>query len=150
MTLEEAETRLGEIAQQLAEMGSPVDVSKLAAAVGATRESGDITSRIKVAEDEIKDAQAAIERQLKSLKPEVSEEEALGSMLVPPRDMVQSHRDARRDLDQRLTACRERIRTAELEMDRHRRAYERVARDEHAVSPRSSPACVNTAIPAGL
>ena len=100
--LEEAETRLSEVAQQIAEMGSSVDVSKLAAAVEATRESGDITSRIKVAEGEIKDARAAIQRQLRSLKPEVSEEEALGSMSVPPRDMVQSHRDARRDLDQRL------------------------------------------------
>ena len=56
-------------------------------------------------------------------------------MSVPPRDMVQSHRDARRDLDQRLTACHERIHNAELEMDRHIRAYERIARDEHAVSP---------------
>ena len=34
-------------------MGAPVDVSKLAVIVKATREGGDIASRIKVAETEI-------------------------------------------------------------------------------------------------
>ena len=63
--LEEAETRFGEGAQQISEMGSPVDVSKLASVLGATRESGDLASRIKVAESEIREAQAAIQRQLR-------------------------------------------------------------------------------------
>ncbi len=134
-TLEEAEARLAEITQQIAEMGAPVDVSKLAAVIRATRESGDITSRIKGAEGETQEAQAAIQRHLGSVKPEVSNEEALGSMSVPPRDMVQRHRDARRDLDQRLNACRERIRAAEQELARQKKAHERVARDEHAVPP---------------
>ena len=133
--LEEAETRLGELLRQLAEMGNPVDVSKLAAAIGATRECGDLPSRIKVAEGEAKDGRAAIQRHLRSLKPAVSEEDILASLSVPPRDTVQTHRDARRDLDQQLTACRERLRAAEQELARQMKAYERVARDEHAVSP---------------
>ncbi len=133
--LEEADIRSGEVAQQLADMGSPVDVSKLAAVLGATRESGDVASRIKAAEGELREARAAIQRQLRLLKPEVSEEEALGLMPVPPRDMVQSHRDARRDLDQRLTACGERIGKADQELNRQVKAHERLARDEHAVPP---------------
>ncbi len=134
-TLEEAETRLGEVVRQIAELGQPLDMSKLAAAVGAARESGDLASRIRVAEGEIRDALAAIQRHLGSLKPEVSGEEALVSIPAPPRDTVQSHRDARRDLEQRLAACRERVGTAERDLARQMRAYERVARDEHAVSP---------------
>lgn len=133
--LEEAERRSGEAAQQLAAMGSPVDVSKLAAVLEATRESGDLAARIKVAESEIREAQAAIQRQLRLLRPEVAEADALGSMSVPPRDMVQHHRDACRDLEQRLMACGERLGSAEQELTRQVKAYERIARDEHAVSP---------------
>jgi uncharacterized protein YhaN len=133
--LEEAETRLGEAVTMIAEMGNPVEVSRLAATVQATRESGDITSRIKVSEGEIKDAQAAIQQRLKSLRPEVSDEEALGSMSVPPRDTVQAHRDALRDLDQHLMTCQERISSAELQLARHLKACERVTSAERAVSP---------------
>lgn len=133
--LEETEARLGEITEQIAEMGAPVDGSMLAAVIRAARESGDISSQIKGAEGEAQEAQAAIQRHLRSLKPEVSDEKTLGSMPVPPRDTVQGHRDARRDLDQRLNACRERIRAAEQELARQRKGHERVARDEHAVPP---------------
>lgn len=133
--LEEAERRSGEAAQQLAAMGSPVDVSKLAALLEATRESGGLAARIKVAESEIREAQAAIQRQLRLLRPEVAEAEALGSISVPPRDMVQHHRDACRDLEQRHMACGERLGSAEQDLARQLKAYERIARDEHAVSP---------------
>jgi uncharacterized protein YhaN len=133
--MEEAEARLGDAEQMIAEMGSLVDMSRLAAVVQAVRESGDITSRIKVGEGEIKDAEAAIHQRLKSLRPEVSDEEALGSMSVPPRDTVQAHRDALRDLDQHLMTCQERISSAELQLAGHSKAYERVSSAERAVSP---------------
>jgi uncharacterized protein YhaN len=131
--LMETETRIAEIAKQIGEMGAAVDVSTLAAVIRATRECGDITSRIKGAESEAQEAHAAIQRYIQSLRPEVSSEEALASMHVPPLDLVQSHRDDRRDLEQRLHTCRERIRAAEQELIRHRKAHERVARQEHAV-----------------
>ena len=132
--LDETEVRLTEARQQLAEAGAEVDTSRLAAAVQLTRESGDLASRIKLAEGEVKDASSAIARRLRALLPEVSTVEILAAMPVPPQATVQTHRDASRDLDQRLHSCRERKRVAEQDLSRQRRAHERVAREEHAVS----------------
>lgn len=133
--LEEAKARLVEIKQQVGDMGVPVDVSTLAAVIKATRDMGDIDSRVSAAEGEAQDAQAAIERRLRLLKPAVADEETLAAMPVPPRDTVQTHRDAQRDLDQRRQVCGERIRIAEQELARHQKAHARVTRDEDAVAP---------------
>jgi uncharacterized protein YhaN len=134
--VEEAEGQITDIEQELDGMAAPVDVSKLAAVVKATREIGDLESRINAAEGETREANAAIQRRLKSLKPQVAVEEALASILVPPRDTVQNHRDAVRSADQQMQARHERIRTAEQDLARHRKAHERLARDEDAVAPK--------------
>ena len=128
--------QIADLQQELDSMGAPVDVSKLAAVVKAARESGDIASQIRNAETESREAKAAIDRQLKSLKPRIVDEQALASTLVPTRDAIQNHRDDRRNADQRMHACRERIRTAEQELARHRKAHERLARDEDAIAPK--------------
>ncbi len=104
--------------------------------VKATREGGDIASRIKTVETEIREAKAAVERRLKSLKPLIGDERTLASTPVPARDTIQTHRDDRRNADQRMQACRERIRTAEQELARHRKAHARLAHDEDAVAPK--------------
>ena len=138
-----AKTAVDELAGQIDDeqqgldaMGAPVDVTKLAAMVKATREGGDIASRIKTAETEIREAKAAIERRFKSLKPLIGDEQALASTPVPTRDAIQNHRDDRRNADQRMQACRERIRTAGQELARHRKAHERLAHDEDAIAPK--------------
>jgi uncharacterized protein YhaN len=128
--------QIADLQQEIDGMGAPVDVSKLAAVVKATREGGDIASRIKTAETESREAKAAIERRLKSLKPLIGDERALASMPVPTRDTIQTHRDDRRNVDQRMQACRERIRTAGQELARHRKAHERLAHDEDAIAPK--------------
>jgi uncharacterized protein YhaN len=134
--VDELEGQITDVQQELDGTGAPVDVSKLAAVVKATRESGDIAARIQTAETETQEAKAAIERRLKSLKPLIDDEQALASTLVPTRDTIQNHRDDRRDADQRMHACRERIRTAEQELARHRKAHERLVHDEDAVVPK--------------
>ena len=134
--VDELAGQIADVQQELDGMGAPVDVSKLAAVVKATRESGDIASRIKTAETESREAKAAIERRLKSLKPLIADEQSLASTPVPTRDTIQNHRDDRRNADQRMQACRERIRTAEQELARHRKAHERLAHDEDAVAPK--------------
>ena len=60
----------------------------------------------------------------------------MASTPVPTRDTIQNHRDDRRNADQRMQACRERIRTAEQELARHQKAHERLAHDEDAVAPK--------------
>jgi uncharacterized protein YhaN len=134
--VDELEGQIVDVQQELDGMGAPVDVSRLAAMIKATRESGDIASRIKTAETELREANVAVERRLKSLKPLIADEQALASTLVPTRAAIQSHRDDRRNVDQQMLVCRERIRTAEQELARHRKAHERLAHDEDAVAPK--------------
>ena len=109
----------------------------------ATRESGDTASRIETAHSGSREAEAAIQRRLKSLRPVINDEQALASMPVPARDTVQNHRNDRRDADQRMLTCRERIRTAEQELARHRKAHERLSHDEEAVAPKDVVAARN-------
>lgn len=134
--VDELDGQIADVQHELDGMGSPVDASKLAAVVKATRESGDIGSRIKTAEAENREARAVITRRIKSLKPLIEDEQALASTPVPTRDTIQNHRDDRRNADQRMQACRERIRTAEQELVRHRKAHDRLAHDEDAVAPK--------------
>lgn len=134
--VEEIENQIADLKQELDGKAASVDVSKLAALVKATRESDDIGLRIKAAEDNLRETSASIERCLKFLKLQITEEEMLALMLVPTRDRVQNHRDAVRSADQQMQACRERISTAELDLTRHRKAQERLARDEAAIAPR--------------
>ena len=134
--LEEAEAQVQDLKRELDRTEGGVDVSTLAAVIRATRDLGDIESRIKAAEKEIKDAQAAIQKRLKPLRPQVANEQTLLDMAVPARTIVQDHRDALRELERRTTSCRDQIRTAEREIAQHRKAYARLARDEEAVAPK--------------
>ena len=134
--VDELAGQIADVQQEIDGMGAPIDVSNLAAVVKATRESGDIGSRIKIAETESREAKAGIDRRLKSLKPWIGDEQALASTPVPTRDAIQDHRDDRRNANQRMQACRERIRTAEQEFGRHQKAHERLAHDEDAIAPK--------------
>ena len=134
-TAEEARERSADLTAQIEELGAAVDISKLAAVIKATRDMGDIGARITNADHEAQNARAASQRRLKSLKPEIIDEEALASVLVPPLDTIQAHRDARRNLEQRLKTCRERIRSTDQELTRHKKAYERITSDEQVIAP---------------
>ncbi len=134
--VDELAGQIADVQQEIDGIGTPVDVSKLAAVVKAIRESGDIASRIKSAETESREAKAGIDRRLKTLKPRIGDEQALASTPVPTRDAIQDHRDDRRNADQRMQTCRERIRTAEQELARHQKAHERLAHDEDAIAPK--------------
>lgn len=136
VAVEEVERRIADLELELQSVGAPVDVSKLAAILKATRESGDISSRISAAEGELREENAAIQRLLKSLRPQVGEETSMASIAVPSRDTVQHHRDAMRGADQQVQTCRERIRAAEQELARYRTAQARLARDEDAIAPK--------------
>lgn len=134
-SIDDIEGQVADLKHELDGMGAPIDVAKLAAVLKATRESGDIASRINTAEAETREAKATIQRHFKALKPQVVEEEVLASIPVPSRDTVQNHRDAQRRNDQKMQACRERIRTVERDLTRLRKALERLAHEEDAVAP---------------
>jgi uncharacterized protein YhaN len=134
--VDELAGQITDLQQEIDGTGVPADVSELAAVIKATRESGDIASRVNSAQAESKKAKADIERRLKSLKPMIGDEQTLLSLTIPTRDAIQNHRDTRRNADQRFQTCHERIRAAELEVARHSKAHERLAREEDAVAPK--------------
>lgn len=130
----EADEKLAELATQIEALGTATDVSKLAVVIKATREIGDVGGQIANSKRDAQEARAAIDRGLKSLRPAVADHEILQSMSVPPLDSIEAHRDACRNLEQRSRTCRERMRAAEQELARHRKAYERIASDEHVIA----------------
>ena len=132
---EEAATKAAELLRQREAQGALADISKLAAVTRATRGIGDIASRISAAAAEFEDAHDEFRRLFELLRPTVADERTLTALPVPPRDTVQTHRDSHRTLDQRMESCRDRMRAAGQELDRQRKAYSRLARDEEAVSP---------------
>ena len=132
---EEAAIDAAELLRRRETQGALPDMSKLATVTKSTRDIGDMASRIITAATEFDNAQADFQRSLELLRPAVTDGRTLGALSVPPSDSVQTHRDSRRRLDQRIESCRERIRAAERERDRHNKAYERLARDEMAVAP---------------
>lgn len=131
---EEAATRVAELLRRREARGVLADMSRLEAVTNATRGIGDIASRVSAAAAECEDAQTDFQRLFELVRPGVADVSTLGALPVPPRDSVQTHRDACRTLDQRLETCRQRIRTAEQELERLNTAYDRLARDEEAVA----------------
>jgi uncharacterized protein YhaN len=131
----EADDKLAELAAQIHALGVATNVSKLAAVIKAARGAGDITGQIANSRRDEQDAHDAIDRTFKTLRPAVGSREILASMSVPPPALVEAHRDACRNIDQRFEACRERIRIAGQERTRHKKAYERLIADEHVVAP---------------
>jgi predicted nucleic acid-binding Zn-ribbon protein len=102
--------------------------------IRATRDVADIGSQIKAAENELADANAAVDKRLKPLRPQVSIARDLEATLVPPRNVVQNHRDALHDIEQEAQSCRERIGSVEKAIGQHRKAYERLEHDEEVVA----------------
>lgn len=130
----EAEDKLGEIAAEIEAHGPVTDVSKLATVIKAARELGDISGQIANSKRDEQEARTGIARLLKTLRPAIADAAVLESAPVPPLSSVEAHRDACRSLEQRQRTCRERIRNAEQERVRHRKANERIIADKHVVA----------------
>jgi uncharacterized protein YhaN len=130
---EEAEARADELREQEAAIGPSTDVSTLAAVTRAARAKGDIAARIGAAEAEVENAETDVQRILESPAPPVADEAALRSLSAPSRDAVLEYRDSLREVDLSLNARRREIRTAGNELERQRKASERMSREEGAV-----------------
>ena len=134
VTLEEAEAEQVDLQERLEAMGVTVDVSRLEAIIRTVRESGDITGRLRSAEQHVKDAQERIVRLLSSLHPGLPSEKDAAEMQVPPQMGVQEHRDQVQAWERRSREWDQKIATAEGELDQVRKIFENAVRDEHAVT----------------
>jgi len=131
--LEETKGEYRELKRGLEEAEAVLDVTVLTASIRAARGLGEIGSRIKLAEKEAWENQVAVEKALKSLRPQISSEQTLAEMPVPPRSVVQKHRDTLYSLGENIRSCNEQITAAEKEIDHRRKAYEQMTRDEDVV-----------------
>jgi uncharacterized protein YhaN len=132
--LEEIQEQIRELQEDSDRLEAARDVSSLAAVIRVTREVADVGSRIKAAEKELADANNAVEKGLRPLRPQVSMAQDMEAIPVPPRNVVQSERDTLRDLEKEAQSCREKVSSAESAIAQHRRAYERLKHDEEAVA----------------
>ena len=107
---DEALSRLDEIRGELDAVGTPRDVSDLAALIAATkREHGGIGPQVERAHDEAQKAKAETGRLYSELAPRLDSVELALALATPSKQQVQDFRDRRRDLDQLLHACREQL-----------------------------------------
>ena len=134
VTLEEAAAEHAKLQNRLDAMGETVDVSRLEALIRTVRESGDVTGRLRIADQNVKDAQERVDQLLSSLHPSLPSEKDAAVMQVPPRMGVQEHRDQVLDWDRRSRALAQKISTVEGELDQARRTFKNAVRDEHAVT----------------
>ena len=107
---DEADSRLNEIRGELDAVGTPRDVNDLAALIAATkREYGGIGPQVERARDDAEKAKAETGRLYSELAPRPDSVERALALATPSERQVQDFRDRRRDLDQRLHACREQL-----------------------------------------
>ncbi len=129
----EADERVSELTQDLKDEGALTDISSLTATIGVVHEIGDIGANLSAAAKEVQAAADSVQRLLKSMRPTLAGEHDLDSLPVPQKNAVENYRDRRRELAQYVNTCREKIRSTELLLARHRKEYKRTASDEHAV-----------------
>ena len=133
-TLEEAAAEQAELQRRFDAMGEMVDVSRLEAVIRAVRESGDVTGRLRIADQNVKDAQERVGQLLSSLHPGLPSEKDAALMQVPPRMEVQEHRDLFQDWARRSREWTQKIATLEQELDQARKILKNAVRDEYAIT----------------
>lgn len=130
--LVDAERRLAEVRQQAEAIGTPRDVTRLAAIVSAT--DSHLGSEVRSANNEVAEACADSQRMFDELRPRPSSIREADSIEVPTRSQVEAHRDKRRETDQQLRDCKLRRSAAIRDLDQRRKERDRFVAEERPVS----------------
>ncbi|MGH9303827.1 MAG: AAA family ATPase, partial [Acidimicrobiales bacterium] len=133
--LTEAEGHVKELKSERQAMAKALDVSRLAAALSAARNIGDVASRIEASDWEVKACETKITSRLGTLRPPVASEERLTAMSVPARAAVETHRDEFHRVDQRARDGQDLRKAAERDHAQTRQAYERRAHAQEGIAP---------------
>ena len=132
--LGEAEENLEGLSQSMESVGTPVDLSILAAVAKNAHDQGDLSTQIRIAKAKLASALEELKRLAVSTIPP-PDAAILPGKILPPRDMVQAHRDNVRDLEKKRQEISDQIRSARQDLDRQRKAYERLVHDEERIAP---------------
>ena len=132
--LKEAEAEGAKLQERLGAIEEPTDISRLEAVIRTVRESGDVTGRLRSADQHVKDAQERVDWLLSSLHPSLPSEKVAAEMQVPPQMGVQEHRDQVQDWERRSRELAQKIATVEGELDHARKIFKNAVLDEHAAT----------------
>jgi uncharacterized protein YhaN len=130
------EAKEGELALrgEIEAAGLPADLTAFAATVSTVRERGDLAARAALLEAEALTQRKAVDELLGAMRPPVPDAAGLAAIEVPPRALLETHRDRSRRQTQELQDCRNRIQSEERDLLRLCNAYDRIITDERAVS----------------
>ena len=125
----------GELAllREIEGAGLPTDLTAFAATVSAVRERGDLGGRAALLEAEALKQRKAVDELLGTMRPTVPDAARLAAIEVPPKALLETHRDHSRRLTQELQDCRDRSQSEERDLLRLCNAYDRIIKDERAV-----------------
>ncbi|MCB1740775.1 MAG: AAA family ATPase [Gammaproteobacteria bacterium] len=120
-------------ARELETLADAHDVSTLASLIEAAREHADVGSRMRSAQRVIDETQAQIDTVLARLRPSFDDERGLLVAAVPPRAVVQTHRDRAQALNEDLRECRQREQDLRQTLTQQREAHDRIVFDRNIV-----------------
>ena len=135
--LEESRETHDDFKRRLDETGDPADVSRMALTLRIVREQGDLSGRVRNAENVLRDAHGRAARRLEALKPSVEEEQALTTMAVPARTEIQAYREREEDWQRRWRDTKQQISSAQQDRDGAVKALKHTVRDEQIVLPKA-------------
>ena len=133
-TLQESREARDGLKRKLDQMGQPADVSRLALVIGTLREQGDLTGRVRAAENAVESAQRWVGRRLGLLNPGDIDEETLTNMAVPTRSMIHEYREREGDSRRRLRETQQKASSVRQELRGAEAALDRMVRDEGIVT----------------
>lgn len=133
--LDEAKKEHAGLKDKLAEASEPLDTLRLAIVLKSVREQGDISGRVRAAEEGLDNAKSGVARRLGALDPGVADEGALTSKRVPARAKVEAQRKAQDDWQRMLNGTQQQAESVEQELHGTVAALERAIRDEQVITP---------------
>ncbi len=123
-----------DLSVQLDTIGKVIDVSRLAILIRTVREQGDLTERVRIAEQNRKSKQVQVDHHLVSLNPTISEVNNLATLVVPTRTEVESFRDREDDGKTRFRGLTEQISATQQELDTALAALEHTTHTERTIT----------------
>lgn len=134
VTLEEEKVQRDGLQRRLDAMREMTDVSRLEAVIEAVRKSGDVTGRVRSADQQVKDAQKHIDRLLSSLHPSIPNAHDAIEIHTPTRMRVQAHRDKVQDWDRRSRGTIQECLGVERKLAQDRESLQNAPWDEQVIT----------------
>ncbi len=131
--LQQSQNRYQEQAEQLREMGQPIDVARLAAVLKSVPDAGDVVSQIQVAKRQLTDITDEIEKKYQSMNPALPADIDVEALALPPKDTVFEHRDKVQSCARILDETRKNLAESRLSLERDRQILNLRIQEEEIV-----------------